>query len=100
MTSIVLSGDPSQSLSIVDVQSRAPLFTAPTHAPQTPPAQVAVPGLQMPTAAGPQLWVSPLTHGQPSFGCPLQLASSPLTVQSSLVAATMLQAPHAPPEQL
>jgi hypothetical protein len=99
-TSIVLSGNPSQSLSAVDVQSRAALLTAPTQAPQTPLAQVAVPGLQIPTAAGPQACVSPLTQGQPSFGDPLQFESSPLTVQSSLVAGAMLQAPHFPPEQL
>src|SRR5690348_2709752 len=96
---MVLSGEPSQSLSAEDVQSRAALLTAPTHAPQTPPEQVAVPGLQIPTAAGPQAWVSPLTQGQPSLGDPLQFESSPLIVQSSLAAGTTLQAPHLPPEQ-
>src|SRR3954469_23351946 len=99
-TSMVLSGEPSQSLSAVEVQSRAALLTAPTHAPQTPPAQVAVPGLQIPMAAGPHAWVSPLTQGQPSFGEPLQFESSPLTVQSSLAAGATLHVPHLPPAQV
>ncbi len=44
--------------------------------------------------------MSPLTQGQPSLGVPLQLESSPLTVQSSWAAGAMLQAPHFPPEQV
>jgi hypothetical protein len=53
--SIVLSGCPSQSLSSVEVQSRAAGSTAPTQVPQAPPAQVCEPFLQIPTAAaGPQ----------------------------------------------
>src|SRR5450631_63278 len=94
--SIVLSGEPSQSLSAAEVQSRVPLFTAPTHAPQTPFVQVAVPGLQIPTAAGPHACVSPLTQGHPSFAFPLQVASSPFTEQLSMAAGWTLQAPHCP----
>jgi hypothetical protein len=83
-------------LSDAEVQSRVPLFTAPTQAPQTPFVQVAVPGLQIPTAAGPQAWVSPVTQGQPSFALPLQVASSPFTEQLSAEAGWTLQAPHCP----
>src|SRR4029079_1761702 len=96
MLSIVLSGRPSQSLSAVDVQSRVDLLTAPTHAPQTPFVQVATPGLQMPTASGPHAWVLPVTHGQPSFLMPFQLASSPVTAQLSAEAGRTLQALHLP----
>jgi hypothetical protein len=66
------------------------------QAPQTPAVQVAVPGLQIPTAAGPHDWVSPVTQVQPSFGIPLQVASSPLVEQSSFAAGWTLQAPQVP----
>ena len=93
---MVLSGRPSQSLSIVDVQSRVDLLTAPMHAPHTPFVQVETPGLQMPTADGPHACVLPVTHGQVSFLTPLQLASSPVTAQLSAEAGRMLQALHLP----
>ncbi len=71
-----LSGRPLQSLSSVDVQSRAFAVTAPVqvvgHVALT---QVWVPGLQIPIAAGPHARVVPLTHVQPSWRMPLQLSS-------------------------
>src|SRR6185437_110280 len=94
--SIALLATPSQLLSFAEVQSRAPGMTAPTQDPQTPLAQVAVPGLQMPTAVGPQGWVWPVTQVQPSFTIPLQLASSPCTEQLSMAAGWTLQAPQVP----
>jgi hypothetical protein len=61
--SIVLSALPSQSLSLDDVQSRAFGSTFPVQAPQLPSFwQDCVPGLQMPTAACPQLCESPGRH--------------------------------------
>jgi len=96
IVSIVLSGRLSQLLSIADVQSRVDALIAPTHPPQTPFVQVAVPGLQMPTIAGPQGCVLPLMQGQPSFATPLQLASSPAVAQLSEAAGRMLQALHFP----
>jgi len=70
-----LSAVPLQSLSLVDVQSRAWAFVAPTQVPHAELAQVWVPALQIPTAAGPHPRVVPLTQVQPSCGCPLQLSS-------------------------
>jgi len=96
-----LSGNPLQSLSMAEVQSRAFAVTAVGQAVgQDALVQVWVPGLQIPIAAGPQGCVSPLTQGQPSFAVPLQLASFPLVVQLSAAAGLMLQAPHLPPEQV
>src|SRR5215510_623753 len=96
MVSVVLSGRPSQSKSFADVQSRVILLTAPMQRPQVPLAQVCVPGLQMPTIVGPHGCVSLVTQGQPSFALPLQLASSPLTLQLSAAAGRMLHALQAP----
>jgi len=94
--SLVLSGLPSQSLSAVDVQSRAPGMTAPTQVPQAPAVQVWVPRLQIPTfAAGPHACVAPVTQLHPSFGTPLQLSSLPVSQVSLAAGPTLpLQAPH------
>jgi hypothetical protein len=94
--SLVLSGRPSQSLSAVEVQSRAAGITAPTQTPQEPAVQVCVPRLQIPTlAAGPHACVAPATQLHPSFVTPLQLSSLPVS-QVSLAAGPTppLQAPH------
>lgn len=92
--STVLSGDPSQSLSAAEVQSRAAACTAPLQSPQLPPVQVWIPRLQIPTAAaGPQAWVVPATQVHPSLGTPLQLSSLPGSQVSFAAGAT-------PPEQV
>src|SRR5262245_54751872 len=80
---------PSQSLSTPGraPQSRGPAETAPTHEPSRPPVHVAVPNAQTPTSvAGPQAYVLPSMHVHSSLGRPLQLASSPSTVQLSAAA--------------
>jgi len=92
-----LSAAPSQSLSAFERQSRARAVTAPTHAVgHLPAVQVCTPRLQMPTfAAGPHGRCCPSTHGQPSLGTPLHVASSAL-VHASAGAGTMLHAVHCP----
>jgi hypothetical protein len=71
-----LSGMPLQSLSVVEVQSRAFAVTAPVQVvPHVALTQVWVPGLQIPIAEGPHDRVVPLTHVQPSWRIPLQLSS-------------------------
>jgi len=71
-----LSGRPLQSLSVVDVQSRAFAVTAPVQVVgHVALAQIWVPGLQIPIAAGPHARGVPLTHVQPSWKAPLQLSS-------------------------
>jgi len=97
--SSVLSATPLQSLSRLELQSRVAATTAPTQAPQTPALQVLVPGLQMPTAMGPQPCTAPSLQAQPSFGVPLQLASSP-GVHASAVFAAILQALQVPSAQV
>jgi hypothetical protein len=68
-----LSGVPLQSLSFAEVQSRGRAVTAPGHVVgQVPFVQVRVLGLQMPMAAGPQVWTAPLAQVQESWGTPLQ----------------------------
>jgi hypothetical protein len=63
--SIALSGEPSQSLSALELQSRGFAKMALAHGPQIELAHVCLPRLQMPTSAdGPQGWVVPSTHGQ------------------------------------
>jgi hypothetical protein len=76
-----------------------PATTAPTQLPQLPPEQVLLPGLQMPTAAGPQLCIAPSSQVQPSFGVPLQVASSP-GVHASCALGAILQALHMPSGQV
>src|SRR5690606_25425522 len=94
-SSTVLSGLPSQSLSIDDEQSRGSGSMLPMQVPQTLSLQVEVPVLQTPTEACPQSCVSPSTHGHPSLGVPSQVSSLPGS-QVSSAAGTMLQSPQVP----
>ena len=56
------------------------------HAPHAFAVQVCVPRLQIPWVLwGPQGWVALVTQVQPSFGVPLQFASSPDVAQPSEV---------------
>src|SRR5690606_39491517 len=91
-----LAGEPSQSLSAVDVQSRSLGNTAPLQSPHSPSSeQVTVPMTQMPfSVAGPQGCVSPSVQGQSALGIPSQLSSFPGT-QVSLPGLTE-QSPHSP----
>jgi hypothetical protein len=75
---------------------------SPSHGPHACPVQVCVPCWQLPVSV-PQARTSPSTQAQPSFGIPLQFASSPPTSQRSRArgptapshAAQAPSAPHA-----
>jgi hypothetical protein len=82
-------------LSVVEVQSRAFAVTAPVQVVgHVALAQICVPGLQIPIAAGPHPRDVPLTHVQPSCGMPLQLSS--LVESQPSAAAGPTEPMHAP----
>jgi hypothetical protein len=81
---------PSQSLSCAELQSRRAGNTAPWQGVKAPFWQVLVPRWQMPlSVCGPQAIICPSTQGQPPFGVPSQVESSPAALHESAALGPM-----------
>ncbi len=87
-------GTPLQFESSFRIEQLSPAFGAMLHAAHFWFTHACVPLLHAPGKGHARLW--PAVQAHPSFGIPLQSASSPASSQSSFARGVMLHAAHAP----